>query len=93
LEILTKASAYVKPGGVLVYATCSLMQEENEEIVKRFLFENPDFLQDPLHNAFPQEVSDILLADEPDAALLSMNPAKHGSDGFFMCRMIRKHID
>jgi len=93
LEILTKASAYVKPSGVLVYATCSLMQEENEEIVKRFLVEHPEFEQDPLQHAFPPEVSEILLADDRNAAMLSMNPAKHGSDGFFMCRMIRKPIE
>ena len=93
LEILNKASAYVKPGGVLVYATCSLMQEENEEIVKRFLNENDAFAPDPLRNAFPKEVSDALLSEDPNAAMLSMNPAKHGSDGFFMCRIIRKPIE
>ncbi|MFM7339170.1 MAG: RsmB/NOP family class I SAM-dependent RNA methyltransferase, partial [Bacteroidota bacterium] len=93
LEILTKASAYVKPGGVLVYATCSLMQEENEEIVKRFLMDNDAFALDPLMHAFPKEVSDALLSDDPNAAMLSMNPAKHGSDGFYMCRMIRKPIE
>ena len=90
LEILEKASAYVKIGGVLVYATCSLMREENEEIVKKFLLNNEDFSLDPLNHAFPKEISDALLIDDPNAAMLSMNPAKHGSDGFFMCRLIRK---
>ncbi len=93
LEILMKASAYVKPDGILVYATCSLMHEENQEIVERFLTDHPEFQQDPLRNAFPPEVSQILLTNDPDAAMLSMNPARHGSDGFFMCRMIRKHIE
>ena len=41
--ILTHFSAAVKAGGVLVYATCSLFTEENEEVVKRFLAEHPDF--------------------------------------------------
>lgn len=93
LEILTKASAYVKPGGVLVYATCSLMREENQDLVSLFLEKNEDFMLDPLRNAFPREVQDALLKDDHDACMLSMNPAKHGSDGFFMCRMIRKSID
>jgi 16S rRNA (cytosine967-C5)-methyltransferase len=93
LEILTKASAYVKPGGVLVYATCSLMREENQDIVSLFLEKNEDFALDPLRNAFPIEVQESLLNEDPDACMLSMNPAKHGSDGFFMCRMIRKMID
>jgi 16S rRNA (cytosine967-C5)-methyltransferase len=93
LEILSKASAYVKPGGVLVYATCSLMREENQDLVSLFLEQNEDFALDPLRNAFPKEVQESLLNEDPDACMLSMNPAKHGSDGFFMCRMIRKTID
>jgi len=93
LDILTKASAFVKPGGVLVYATCSLMREENQDLVSLFLEKNDEFNLDPLRNAFPEEVQEALLNDDPDACMLSMNPAKHGSDGFFMCRMIRKTID
>jgi 16S rRNA (cytosine967-C5)-methyltransferase len=89
LEILTKASAYVKPGGVLVYATCSIMREENQDLVRLFLENNENFMLDPLRNAFSEELQRTLLKDDPDESMLSMNPAKHGSDGFFMCRMIR----
>ena len=42
-DILSRFSAAVKPGGVLVYATCSLFAAENEEVVKRFLRDHPDF--------------------------------------------------
>ena len=52
LDILTKASAYVKTGGVLVYATCSLMREENQDLITLFLEKNQDFAVDPLRNAF-----------------------------------------
>ncbi len=42
-DILSRFSAAVKPGGVLVYATCSLFREENERVVERFLAAHPDF--------------------------------------------------
>ena len=42
-RILRNLSAYVKPGGTLLYATCTVLREENEDVVSRFLQERPDF--------------------------------------------------
>jgi 16S rRNA (cytosine967-C5)-methyltransferase len=47
LELLTRAAADVKPGGRLVYATCSLLQEENDDVVEAFLRERSDFRAGP----------------------------------------------
>ena len=90
VEILEKASEYVKSNGVLVYATCSLMWEENAGVVAEFLQHHEEFELSPLSDAFPEYTSNALLGKDNTIAMLSLNPAKHGTDGFFMCRMIRK---
>jgi 16S rRNA (cytosine(967)-C(5))-methyltransferase len=88
-EILTTFSHAVKPGGVLLYSTCSLMPQENGQVVAAFLAENPDFEPDALAPAFAQHGIHIPnLA--PDAAMLTLTPAQHGTDGFFVARMRRK---
>ncbi len=77
-SILAAASKLVKPGGRLVYATCSLLPEENEDIVTAFLALNPRF---SLKNA-----ADILSEQQIDlntGEYLRLNPADHGTDGFF----------
>lgn len=66
-EILAKASRYVKPGGTLVYSTCTINKEENENQIERFLEKNKDFTVDKEIQLLPTE----------------------GTDGFFICRMIR----
>lgn len=48
MNICTMAAQKVKPGGVLVYATCSMVQQENEDVVHAFLRENPDFVLDSM---------------------------------------------
>jgi 16S rRNA (cytosine967-C5)-methyltransferase len=71
----------VRRGGWLVYATCSLEPEENEEQVNRFLERHPDFRRDPVA-AVPQE----LLTPVGDLLLL---PQRHGVDGAFAARLQR----
>ena len=58
LEILSRFSSAVKPGGVLVYATCSLFASENELVVKRFLETHPDFALESGSHPLTGEVSD-----------------------------------
>ena len=52
LDILTQASSGVKAGGILIYATCSMFKEENEEVIKSFLSANPFFELDAFTNPF-----------------------------------------
>jgi 16S rRNA (cytosine967-C5)-methyltransferase len=81
--ILDAAADLVRPGGVLVYATCSLEPEENEAVVAGFRARRPDFTPDPLPSAVP-----AACRVAPDA--LRMTPHHHGSDGFSAHRLRRR---
>lgn len=76
-RILESASRLVKAGGRLVYATCSLLPQENEHQITAFLEKHPDFTVVPFH---------ALWTEGPPSAhqdYLSLTPARHGTDGFF----------
>ncbi len=76
--ILDTASTLVRPGGRLIYGTCSLLGEENEEQVAAFLTRHPDFTLMPLAQAWLVEGGGAL-----DGEMLSLTPARNGTDGFF----------
>lgn len=81
-EILRAASSVVKPGGLLVYATCSLETEENDTQVERFLTEHREWrLEPPAEGAVPSTVL--------DAGRLRVLPQRHGTDGAFAARLRR----
>ncbi|MEP9368179.1 RsmB/NOP family class I SAM-dependent RNA methyltransferase [Xanthobacter sp. VNH20] len=82
-EILASAARLVKPGGRLVYATCSMLPQENEEQVTAFLAAHPAFRMVPLHEAAPQ----LSVSAHPDH--LALTPARHDTDGFFAAVMQR----
>jgi 16S rRNA (cytosine967-C5)-methyltransferase len=82
--ILASAARLAKPGGRLVYATCSLLTEENEAQVAAFLDAHPDFHVLPLSEAAPQ----VAGSAHPD--YLSLTPARHDTDGFFAAVMQRE---
>lgn len=79
-DILDNAAAYVKPGGVLVYSTCTILPEENSQTADAFLAEHPDFSREtfslPLLGEVPGEIT--------------LWPQRHGTDGFYICRMRRQ---
>ena len=73
--ILRRAAELVKIGGRLVYATCSLLLEENDKQVASFLSDNPNFRAVPLRDAWPEA---------PDTGdVLRLTPRLHGTDGFY----------
>jgi 16S rRNA (cytosine967-C5)-methyltransferase len=77
-NILDQAQSLVRKGGRLVYATCSLLEEENEAQVSGFLSRHPDFTIVPLWRAWPLD------APAPNGGdFLSLTPARNGTDGFF----------
>jgi 16S rRNA (cytosine967-C5)-methyltransferase len=81
-QILRAAAAIVKPGGLLVYSTCSLEPEENDEPVDLFLREHPEFVLEPPPTG---TVPDPVL----DAGRLRVLPQRHGVDGAFAARLRR----
>ncbi len=85
-RILREASACVAPGGRLVYATCSLLPEENERQVEAFLQANADF---ELLDA-PAIARDRCPSLDMQGPYLQLRPDLHGTDGFFAAVMQRR---
>jgi len=79
--ILDEASELVRPGGRLVYATCSLLPEEDEMQVERFLARHPDFVVRPAMPLWAELCPGTTPPNEGD--FLALSPARHGTDGFF----------
>ena len=78
--ILDNASRYVRPGGVLLYATCTILPEENGEITDGFLACHGEFQKEPF--SLPG------LEGETDGSMC-LWPQRHGTDGFYICKMRR----
>jgi 16S rRNA (cytosine967-C5)-methyltransferase len=88
--ILALAAPLVKPGGRLVYVTCSLLPEENEDQLAWFAANHPDFAALPWREAWTAGVGGEPPASAAagDTALL-LTPARHGTDGFFIAVLAR----
>ena len=82
LQILKNQSRYVRPGGTLLYSTCTLTHRENEGVVDTFLQENPAFklVKLPLPEGIQQERE----------GMLRIVPGQYETDGFFICCMRRE---
>ena len=81
LQILNNQARYVRPGGVLLYSTCTLVREENEGVVELFLRENKEFSLEklPLPTPFPENTS----------GMLTLVPGEYDTDGFFIAKLRR----
>ncbi len=83
LGILEGLARYVRPGGVLVYSTCTVLARENGDVVERFLERHREFAPE----AFFIEMDEKYRARD---GRLTMLPHVHGTDGFFICRLRRR---
>lgn len=79
LQILANQARYVRPGGVLLYSTCTLVRAENEGVVEVFLQTHPDFTLEPLPlpAVFPKN----------ESGMLALVPGEYETDGFFIARL------
>lgn len=79
--ILDNAAAYVKPGGVLLYSTCTLMERENESVVSGFIEKDKNFTLEKLELPGP--------VGRADEGYVTLWPHLHGTDGFFIAKLRR----
>ena len=84
-RILESAAVRLKPGGVLLYSTCSTTSEENEAVMENFLKLHPDFVVEPVSAAMPE-----LSAMETPAGFFRSWPHRGGLDGFFAARLVKR---
>ena len=80
--ILDNAARYVKPGGVLVYSTCTLLRRENEDVVLDFLSHHPEFEAEGFR--LPEYVGDAR------GGMFTLWPHRQETDGFFICKLRRE---
>jgi 16S rRNA (cytosine967-C5)-methyltransferase len=85
--ILQSASKMLKSGGRLVYATCSVLPQENEDIARAFSEANPDFVALPVGQILSelkvQNAATLCAGGEDGQAYLRLWPHRHATDGFF----------
>ena len=90
-EILMRASGLVRPGGKLIYCTCTLNRKENEETIQDFLTNNSEFVASDITDI----ISTSLIMNEErkteaSKGMLTLFPHIDGCDGFFICKLERR---
>ncbi len=90
-RIMRSTAPLVRPGGRLIYATCSILMEENEDQIEAFLAEQPDFELVPISRVWDEVMTS---PDHPACPCadpyLRLTPAQHGTDGFFAAVLQRR---
>ncbi|HEY8444363.1 MAG TPA: 16S rRNA (cytosine(967)-C(5))-methyltransferase RsmB [Clostridia bacterium] len=81
LKIISTSAKYVKQGGHLIYSTCTILKRENQDIVDKFLSQNPDFIAEPVK----VEVDSMKIGD-----YVQLMPHISNTDGFFIAKVRRK---
>lgn len=84
-RILASVAGHVAAGGALVYATCTLAQLENDDVVAAFLAAHPEFTRDDPRPLLPAPARALVDA----AGALRTYPHRHGLDGFYAVRLVR----
>lgn len=84
-KIVSASVAYVKPGGILMYSTCTIRKDENQNMAE-WITKEFDFVLESLDAFLPENLQN----EETAGGMLQLFPDKHGCDGFFMARLRRK---
>ena len=77
LSILEASAKYLRVGGEILYSTCTLRREENEEVVEKFLECNPEFTK----------IDFIVENIKSSSGMVTLTPHVHNTDGFFMAKL------
>ncbi len=85
-SILRNVSGALRRGGVLVYSTCTVFHEENEDVIGQFLKEHPDFHLDSVERVLPEKCLPFVTE-----GCFKTFPPRDEMDGFFVARMIKKN--
>jgi 16S rRNA (cytosine967-C5)-methyltransferase len=85
--LLDSAAQVVKRAGALIYSTCSLESEENEQVVDAFVKLHPEFVPEDLRTWLPPS---LWLSPDPEFTRLQLLPHRHDTDGMFIARMKRQ---
>ncbi|KAF0121116.1 MAG: 16S rRNA (cytosine967-C5)-methyltransferase [bacterium] len=88
LSILNNLADYLKEDGVMVYSTCTVTPEENEEVIDDFLAGNPEFVLDSISDVLPAGCSSLV----DNRGFFKSYPHLHNMDGFFAARLIKRGI-
>lgn len=85
-DALLTAARYVRPGGELVYVTCSVLPQENEQQIAAFCAQNPEFAPIPMNERWKKQfAADIAVPLQSTHHGLTLSPQQTGTDGFFIC--------
>ncbi|CCQ96058.1 Ribosomal RNA small subunit methyltransferase B [[Clostridium] ultunense Esp] len=87
INILNIAKHYVRPGGTIIYSTCTIGREENVDVVNEFLKDNKEFRL----SGFEDSVDSIENIDTVKDGYVQLFPHIHGTDGFFIARIQKKN--
>jgi 16S rRNA (cytosine967-C5)-methyltransferase len=88
--ILDAAARLVKPGGGLVYATCSVLPAENERQIEAFLERHADFAVVPVADIWRDTLSSEPPSEVATGPYMRLSPLRHGTDGFFAATLVRQ---
>ena len=83
-DIIKNAARYVAPGGALLYSTCTVRREENEDVIVAFLRQNEDFS--------PEDFNQLPGGRSSEDGMLRLWPQRDGTDGFFIAKLRKKAI-
>jgi len=86
-DILNACASYVRPGGLLVYSTCTILPEENQKQVENFLANHPEFEAETSSAWLPEQ-----LRSGCENGMIQLLPNRDGLDGFFIARLRRKAV-
>ena len=82
-KILSNAAKYIKPGGELVYSTCTVNHEENEDVILKFLEENKNFVSVDIKPLLDKKLHPVI----SEKGFVTLYPNRDGTDGFFIAKL------